>query len=50
MVAVEIAVLPLAFGLARYVLLFSILTMAILTIRIRVENAALRGRSGSAAV
>ncbi|WFU09580.1 isoprenylcysteine carboxylmethyltransferase family protein [Rhizobium sp. CB3090] len=38
----EIAVLPLAFGLPLYALIFSLLNAAILTIRIRAENAALR--------
>ncbi|AYG58170.1 isoprenylcysteine carboxylmethyltransferase family protein [Rhizobium jaguaris] len=38
----EIAVLPLAFGLPLYALIFSLLNAAILTLRIRAENAALR--------
>ncbi|AVA20410.1 isoprenylcysteine carboxyl methyltransferase family protein [Rhizobium sp. LEGMi198b] len=38
----EIAVLPLAFGLPLYALVFSLLNAAILTIRIRAENTALR--------
>jgi methyltransferase len=38
----EIAVLPLAFGLICYALVFSLLNAAVLTIRIRAENAALR--------
>lgn len=40
-VAAEILVLPLAFGLFWYALLFSILNAIILTIRIRAENEAL---------
>ena len=40
-VALEIAVLPLAFGLAGVALAFSILNAAILTVRIRAENRAL---------
>lgn len=39
----EIAVLPLVFGLWPIALLFSILNAAVLTIRVRAENAALRG-------
>jgi methyltransferase len=42
-VAAEIAVLPLAFGLLREALLFSILNAAVLSIRIRAEEKALRG-------
>ncbi|MBB5571537.1 MULTISPECIES: isoprenylcysteine carboxyl methyltransferase family protein [Rhizobium] len=38
----EIAVLPLAFGLPLFALIFSLLNAAILTIRIRAENAALK--------
>jgi methyltransferase len=38
----EIAVLPLAFGLTWYALVFSLLNAAVLAIRIRAENAALR--------
>ncbi len=41
-VAAEIAVLPLAFGLVWYALLFSLLNAAVLTIRIRAESRALR--------
>jgi len=41
----EIAVLPLAFGLWRYALVFSLLNALVLTIRIRAENAALAGAS-----
>lgn len=37
----EIAVLPLAFGLPLHALVFSLVNAAILTIRIRAENAAL---------
>lgn len=37
----EIAALPLAFGLVWYALVFSILNAAMLTIRVRAENAAL---------
>ena len=40
-VAAEILVLPLTFGLWAYALLFSVLNAAILFIRIRAENAAL---------
>ncbi len=40
-VAAEILVLPLAFGLVWYALLFSVLNAIILTIRIRAENEAL---------
>lgn len=40
-VALEIAVLPLAFGLAGVALLFSLLNAAILTVRIHAENQAL---------
>ena len=39
----EIAVLPLVFGLVWVAILFSILNAAILWVRIRAENAALRG-------
>ncbi|MDE1992593.1 MAG: hypothetical protein KGI75_08810 [Rhizobiaceae bacterium] len=38
----EIAALPLAFDLPLYALVFSLLNAAILTVRIRAENAALR--------
>ena len=41
-VAGEIAALPLAFGLPWYALGFSLANAAVLTIRIRAENAALR--------
>jgi methyltransferase len=40
-VAAEIAVLPLVFGLTWYALLFSVLNTVVLAIRIRAENAAL---------
>jgi methyltransferase len=40
-VAGEIALLPLAFGLPWYALLFSLLNALVLTIRIKAENAAL---------
>lgn len=42
-VAAEIFVLPMAFGLVAYALIFSGLNAAVLAIRIRAENAALRG-------
>ena len=38
----EIAVLPLVFGLWRVALVFSLLNAAVLTVRIRAENGALR--------
>jgi methyltransferase len=41
----EIAVLPLAFGLPWYALIFSILNGVVLTVRIRAENAALAEKS-----
>lgn len=41
-VVAEIAVLPLAFGLWGVALVFSVLNAAVLAIRIRAENAALR--------
>ena len=40
-VALEIAVLPLAFGLVGWALIFSILNAAVLAVRIRAENQAL---------
>jgi methyltransferase len=46
-VAGEIAVLPLAFGLYWYALVFSIANALVLAIRIRAENAALRPLSKS---
>ena len=42
-VAAEIFVLPLVFGLWQVALIFSILNAAVLTVRIREENRALRG-------
>jgi methyltransferase len=42
-VAGEIAVLPLVFGLWAYALVFSLLNAAALAVRIRAENRALRG-------
>ena len=44
-VAGEIAVVPLSFGLPIYALVFSILNAIVLAIRISAENAALRGAS-----
>lgn len=41
-VAAEIAVLPLVFGLVALALVFSLLNAAVLAVRIRAENAALR--------
>jgi methyltransferase len=41
-VAAEIAVLPLAFGLVEVALVFTLLNAAVLAIRIRTENRALR--------
>jgi methyltransferase len=43
-VALEIALLPLVFGLWEVALAFSLLNAAVLTVRIRAENAALKGR------
>ena len=43
LVAAEIAVLPLAFGLTAYALLFSVLNAWVLFVRIGVESAALAG-------
>lgn len=40
----ELASLPLAFGMGRYALTFSLANALVLTIRIRAEEAALRGR------
>jgi methyltransferase len=42
LVAAEIAVLPLVFGLWAYALVFTALNAMVLTIRIRAENAALK--------
>ena len=47
-VALEIAVLPLVFGLIELALLFSVLNGMVLFIRIRAENAALRSLRGLA--
>jgi methyltransferase len=47
-VAAEIAVLPLVFGLVALAIVFSLLNAAILVIRIRAENAALRSLRGPA--
>lgn len=44
-VAGEVAVLPLVFGLPLYALAFSLLNAVVLWIRIRAENAALRAAS-----
>ena len=46
-VSAEIAVLPLAFGLVGYAVLFSLLNAAVLTIRIRAESRALADYSRS---
>jgi len=46
-VAVEIAALPLAFGMAGYALLFSLLNAAMLAVRIRAEDRALGRRQGT---
>ncbi|WP_425993045.1 isoprenylcysteine carboxyl methyltransferase family protein [Brevundimonas sp. TWP2-3-2] len=45
-VAAEIAVLPLAFGLSAFAAAFTVLNAAVLAIRIRAEAGALRGRAG----
>jgi methyltransferase len=42
-VALEIALLPLVFGLWQVAVIFSLLNAAVLSIRIRAENEALRG-------
>jgi len=42
-VAAELAVLPLAFGLGWYAILFTVLNAIVLAIRIRAEDGALRG-------
>jgi methyltransferase len=44
-VVAEIAILPLVFGLPWYTLAFSNLNAIVLSIRVRVENATLRGTS-----
>jgi methyltransferase len=49
-VAGEIAVLPLAFGLVAYAFLFSLLNAAILALRIRAESRALATLAGPAPV
>ena len=41
-VSAEIFVLPMAFGLVAFALIFSVLNAAVLAVRIRAENAALR--------
>lgn len=41
-VAAEMLVLPLAFGLAWYALIFSLLNLAMMAVRIRAENQALK--------
>jgi methyltransferase len=46
-VAGEIAVLPLVFGLWAYALVFSLANAAVLAVRIRAETAALTARSGA---
>ena len=45
-VALEIAVLPLVFGLWPIALLFTLLNAAVLTVRIRTENDALASLRG----
>jgi methyltransferase len=45
-VAAEIAVLPLVFGLCQIAVLFSALNAIVLTVRIRVENRALASLRG----
>jgi methyltransferase len=47
-VAAELAVLPIAFGLIDYAFLFSALNALVLFVRIRAENAALQTIGGSA--
>lgn len=47
-VALEILVLPLAFGLVWYAVLFSLLNAAMMWVRIRSEAAALQAASGAA--
>lgn len=46
LVAAEIAVLPMVFGLPGYALVFSILNAIVLGVRIRAEDQALRGARG----
>jgi methyltransferase len=45
-VAAEIAVLPLTFGLWGYALIFSLLNLAMMAVRLRAENEALSGAPG----
>jgi methyltransferase len=45
----ELAVLPLVFGLTTYALVFTLLNASILFVRIRAEDAALRGGPGAPA-
>ena len=47
-VALEIAVVPLVFGLVELALIFSLLNALVLFVRIRAENAALRSLRGPA--
>jgi methyltransferase len=46
-VAAEIAVLPLVFGLTNYAIAFSMMNASVLWVRIRAENGALREASAS---
>ena len=48
-VVAEIAVLPLAFGLVWYALVFSVLNAAVLAVRIKAENEALARYAGKSA-
>ena len=48
-VAGEVAVLPLMFGLWTYALAFSVLNAVLLSVRIRAESAALKASQASAA-
>ena len=48
-VAAEIAVLPIAFGLVWYAVLFSALNAAVLAVRIKAENRAITENSGDPA-
>ena len=47
-VAGEIAVLPMVFGLSDYALVFSLMNASMLWVRIRAEEAALRGEGRAA--
>lgn len=47
-VSIEIAALPLAFGLVAYAIVFSLLNLAMLWVRIREENRALTGAASRA--